>query len=43
MQLMCARVFYYTGNDPDLMTDDQLIVNYNRIMFCLSERGELQK
>lgn len=37
---MAARIFFYTGVNPDLMSDEDLILNHERIMFCLKERGE---
>lgn len=37
---MAARVFFYTGVNPEALTDDELILNHERVMFCLKERGE---
>jgi len=37
---MAARIFFYSGANPDAMSDDELFLNHERIMFCLKERGE---
>jgi len=38
---MEARVFFYTGIDPDKLDDEQLIRMNEKIMFCLIENGTL--
>jgi hypothetical protein len=37
---MAARIFFYTGVNPDNMEDEEMLLNHERIMFCLKERGE---